>query len=159
MGRHSLICVEIGCAQATGGKGFILCLCGAIPAPLLCGNLPCHCPSNRAEHLLIHRIQSHTNPRRRKGFLKQAGQKSFKEELPKQRKGPKRAVKCRLKVQTHIWDARCREFESPHSDQLRLLKKMQPLKPLLRQGFQPFQRTKSSTRRDGDAKGHFRDVG
>ena len=47
--------------------------------------------------------------------------------------------------------ARCREFESPHLDQLRLLKKMQPLKPLLRQGFQPFQRTKSSTRRDGDA--------
>ena len=33
------------------------------------------------------------------------------------------------------------------------------MKPLLRQGFQPFQRTKSSTRRDGDAKGHFRDVG
>ena len=59
---------------------------------------------------------------------------------------------------THL-GARCREFESPHSDQLRLLKKMQPLKPLLRQGFQPFQRTKSSTRRDGDAKGHFRDVG
>ena len=55
--------------------------------------------------------------------------------------------------------ARCREFESPHSDQLRLLKKMQPLKPLLRQGFQPFQREKSSTSRDGDAKGHFRDVG
>ena len=47
--------------------------------------------------------------------------------------------------------ARCREFESPHSDQLRLLKKMQPLKPLLRQGFQPFQREKSSTSRDGDA--------
>ncbi|MBM6663704.1 hypothetical protein [Flavonifractor plautii] len=62
-----------------------------------------------------------------------------------------------------IWFKRlgagCREFESPLSDQLRLLKKMQPLKPLLRQGFQPFQRTKSSTRRDGDAKGHFRDVG
>ena len=94
----------MGCAQTTGGKGFILCLCGAIPAPLLCGNLLCHCPSNWAEHLLIHRIQSHTNPKRRKGFLKQAGQKSFKEELPKQRKGPKRAVKCRLKVQTHIWD-------------------------------------------------------
>ncbi|OUO30472.1 hypothetical protein B5F88_18520 [Flavonifractor sp. An306] len=28
---------------------------------------------------------------------------------------------------------------------------MQPLKPLLRQGFQPFQREKSSTSRDGDA--------
>ena len=54
---------------------------------------------------------------------------------------------------------RGRGFKSRHSDQLRLLKKMQPLKPLLRQGFQPFQRTKSSTRRDGDAKGHFRDVG
>ena len=36
--------------------------------------------------------------------MKQAGQKSAKEELPKQRKGPKRAVECRLKVQTHIWE-------------------------------------------------------
>ena len=72
--------------------------------PLLCGNLLCHCPSNWAEHLLIHRIQSHTNPKRRKGFLKQAGQKSSKEELPEQRKGPKRAVECRLKVPTHIWE-------------------------------------------------------
>ena len=53
---------------------------------------------------------------------------------------------------------RGRGFKSRHSDQLRLLKKMQPLKPLLRQGFQPFQREKSSTSRDGDAKGHFRDV-
>ena len=65
---------------------------------------------------------------------------------------------CKKSFGTYL-GARCREFESPHSDQLRLLKKMQPLKPLLRQGFQPFQRTKSSTRRDGDAKGHFRDVG
>ena len=61
-------------------------------------------PSNRAGHLLIHRIQSHTNPKRRKGFLKQAGQKSVKEELPKQRKGPKRTEECRLKVPTHIWE-------------------------------------------------------
>lgn len=94
----------MGCAQATGGKGFILCLCGAISAPLCRGDWPVISPSTRAEHLLIHRIQSHTNPKRRKGFLKQAGQKSSEEELPKQRKGPKRAVKCRLKVQTHIWD-------------------------------------------------------
>ena len=36
--------------------------------------------------------------------MKQAGQKSVKEELPKQRKGPKRAEKCRLKVPTHIWE-------------------------------------------------------
>ena len=50
-------------------------------------------------------------------------------------------------------------FDSHYPYQLRLLKKMQPLKPLLRQGFQPFQREKSSTSRDGDAKGHFRDVG
>ena len=68
------------------------------------GDPACHRPSNRSEHLLIHRIQSHTNPKRRKGFLKQAGQKSSKEGLPKQRKGPKRAVECRLKVPTHIWD-------------------------------------------------------
>ena len=106
----------MGCAQATGGKGFILCLCGAIPAPLLCGNLLCHCPSNWTEHLLIHRIQSHTNPKRRKGFLKQAGHKSSEEELPKQRKGPKRAVKCRLKVQTHIWDFCAREANTFRKD-------------------------------------------
>ena len=36
--------------------------------------------------------------------MKHAGQKSIKEELPEQRKGPKRAVECRLKVATHIWD-------------------------------------------------------
>ena len=60
--------------------------------------------SPRTEHLFIHRIQSHTNPKRRKGFLKQAGQKSVKEELPKQRKGPKRTEECRLKVPTHIWE-------------------------------------------------------
>ena len=72
-------------------------------------------PLNRAEHLLIHRIQSHTNPKRRKGFLKQAGQKSVKEELPKQRKGPKRTEECRLKVQTHIWEDR-RPIHSPKSE-------------------------------------------
>ncbi len=36
--------------------------------------------------------------------MKQAGQKSVKEDLPEQRKAPKRAVECQLKVQTHIWD-------------------------------------------------------
>ena len=36
--------------------------------------------------------------------MKHAGQKSVKEELPEQRKGPKRAVECWLKVQTHVWD-------------------------------------------------------
>ena len=36
--------------------------------------------------------------------MKQAEQKSVKEELPKQRKGPKRAVEYQLKVQTHIWE-------------------------------------------------------
>lgn len=37
-----------------------------------------------------------------KVFLKQAGQKSVKEELPKQGKGPNRAAEYRLKVPTHI---------------------------------------------------------
>ena len=72
--------------------------------PPLCGNLPCHCPSSRTEHLLIHRIQSHTHPKRRKFCLKHAGRKSVKEELPERRKGPKRAIECRLKVPTHVWD-------------------------------------------------------
>ena len=48
------------------------------------------------------------------------------------------------------WSDPC-GFDPHYPYQLRLLKKMQPLKPLLRQGFKPFQRTKSSTRRDGDA--------
>lgn len=61
-------------------------------------------PLNRTESLLIYRIQSHIHPKRRKFYLKHAGQKSVKEELPKQRKGPKRAVEYRLKVQTHVWD-------------------------------------------------------
>lgn len=99
-----MICEEMGCAQTAGGTGFILCLCGAVSAPLCRGDWPVISPSTRAEHLLIHRIQSHTNPKRRKGFLKQAGQKSVKEELPKHRKGPKRTEECRLKVKTHIWD-------------------------------------------------------
>ena len=36
--------------------------------------------------------------------MKHAGQKSVKEELPERRKGPKRAIECRLKVPTHIWE-------------------------------------------------------
>ena len=46
----------------------------------------------------------HKSQKDERGFLKQAGQKSSKEELPKQRKGPKRAVEYRLKVTTHIWE-------------------------------------------------------
>ena len=71
----------------------------------------------------------------------------------------KQGRKAPLESMDVLLGAGCRGFKSRHSDQLRLLKKMQPLKPLLRQGFQPFQREKSSTSRDGDAKGHFRDVG
>ena len=62
------------------------------------------CPSPRTELLLIYRIQSHTHPKRRKFCLKHAGRKSVKEELPERRKGPKRAIECRLKVPTHVWD-------------------------------------------------------
>lgn len=84
--------------------GLFLCLCGAFAAPLRRGDWPVIASSNRTEHLLIYRIQSHTNPKRRKFCLKHAGQKSVKEELPEQRKAPKRAVECQLKIQTHIWD-------------------------------------------------------
>ena len=69
-----------------------------------CVDMARHCRPNWTEHLLIYRIQSHTNPKRRDFSLKQPGQKSVKEELPEQRKGPKRAVNGSLKVQTHVWD-------------------------------------------------------
>ena len=109
-------------------KSFILCLCGAIPAPLLWGDWSVISPSNRAEHLLIHRIQSHTNPKRRKVFLKQAGQKSVKEELPEQRKGPKRAIEFRLKVQTHIWVQETGRSSRPTRTKI-------PLKSWISEGF------------------------
>ena len=66
--------------------------------------LACHHPSNRAEHLLIYRIQSHTNPKRRKSFLKQAGQKSSKEELPEHWEALNRAQKSYLKGRTYFWE-------------------------------------------------------
>ena len=70
----------------------------------LCIGLALYRRSSRTEHLLIYRIQSHTNPKRRKIFLKQAGQKSVKDKLPEQRKASKRAAECCLKVLTHIWE-------------------------------------------------------
>ena len=60
--------------------------------------------SPRTALLLIYRIQSHTHPKRRKFCLKHAGQKSVKDKLPEQRKGPKRVAECRLKVPTHVWE-------------------------------------------------------
>ena len=86
------------------------CLCGAFPAPSLLrsGPLSPLTPDGtsfpRTALLLIYRIQSHTHPKRRKFCLKHAGQKSVKKELPERRKGPKRAVECWLKVQTHVWE-------------------------------------------------------
>ena len=91
------------CRLEAQAKAAILCLCGAFPAPLLWWSGPLSLPP-RTTLLLIYRIQSHTHPKRRKFCLKHAGRKSVKEELPERRKGPKRAVKCRLKVQTHIWE-------------------------------------------------------
>ena len=84
--------------------GLILCLCGAVSTPLLCADPARYLPSARTELLLIYRTPSHTNPKRRDFSLKHTGQKSVKDKLPKQRKGPKRAVECWLKVATHIWE-------------------------------------------------------
>ena len=72
-------------------------------------------PLNRAEHLLIHRIQSHTNPKRRKVFLKQAGQKSVKEELLEQR--AKEGGRVSAEGSDTRLGPRCRRFESCHLDQ------------------------------------------
>ena len=70
----------------------------------LCGDPALYRRSSRTALLLIYRIQSHTHPKRRKFCLKHAGRKSVKEELPERRKGPKRALECRLKVPTHVWE-------------------------------------------------------
>ena len=60
--------------------------------------------------------------------MKQAGQKSVKEELAEQWKGSKRAVECRLKVPTHIWDQ-----ETVRSS--RTTRTKIPLKSLISEGF------------------------
>ena len=91
------------CRLEAKAKAAILCLCGAFPAPLLWWSGPLS-PPPRTTLLLIYRIQSHTHPKRRKFCLKHAGRKSVKEELPERRKGPKRAIECRLKVPTHVWE-------------------------------------------------------
>ena len=91
------------CRLEAQAKAAILCLCGAFPAPLLWWSGPLSLPP-RTTLLLIYRIQSHTHPKRRKFCLKHAGRKSVKEELPERRKGPKRAIECRLKVPTHVWE-------------------------------------------------------
>ncbi len=82
---------------------FFLCLCGAVFAALW-GENCFFLPLNRTELLLIYRMQSHTNPKRRKLQPKQAGQKSFKEEPTERWKAPKRAQEFCLKVQTRFWD-------------------------------------------------------
>ena len=89
--------------QANCRKGLFFVYAAHFLRPL-CGGLALYHRSPRTEHLLIYRIQSHTYPKRRKFCLKHAGQKSVKDKLPEQRKGPKRAVECRLKVQTHVWE-------------------------------------------------------
>lgn len=75
---------------AAGESGYSLFMRRISCAPL-CGGPAYYRHSPRTELLLIYRIQSHTHPKRRKFCLKHAGQKSSKEELAKQRKGPKRA--------------------------------------------------------------------
>ena len=81
----------------------------------LCGGPALYRHSPRTELLLIHRIQSHTHPKRRKFCLKHAGQKSIKEELPEQAKEDGRVPP--EGSDTHL-GAGGREFESHHSDHL-----------------------------------------
>ena len=82
---------------------------------------PTRClPSNRAELLLIYRIPSHTNPKRRDFFLKHAGQKSTKEEGAGEQKGPKRTEEGRLKASTHVWehDVGCSSHLTPTKNRM-----------------------------------------
>ena len=72
--------------------------------------------------------------------MKHAGQKSVKDKLPEQRKGPKRAVECWLKVQTHVWEqphegsnpSRCATSEEAAHCLLRLILINQSAHMLLR---------------------------
>ena len=148
----------MGCAQATGGKGFILCLCGAFSAPSLRRSGPLLPLTLDGTSFNIQNPIPHPS-QKEKVLLETSRAKECQRGIAGAAERAKEGDRVPSESSDTRLGARCREFESPHSGQLRLLKKMQPLKPLLRQGFQPFQRTKSSTRRDGDAKGHFRDVG
>ena len=95
----------VGKWQTQGGRTPALFFVYAAKFLHLCSVKPARgFPLARTEVLLIYRIGSHTNPKRRDFSLKQPGQKNVKDKLPEQRKGPKRAVECQLKIQTHIWE-------------------------------------------------------
>ena len=76
------------------------CLCGAIYELISVARTTRDRGKIWSEALLIYRIQSHTNPKRRKQRLKRTAQKSSKEEPQECRKAPKRAQEACLKVQT-----------------------------------------------------------
>ena len=86
--------------QETGmpRRGLFPCLCGAVSELLSAAKNARHQSQSRSEALLIYRISSHTNPKRRKRCLKQTGRKSSKEEPQECRKAPKRAQQGFLKV-------------------------------------------------------------
>ena len=83
--------------------GLLHCLCGAI-FELLSGAKNRCWRQLRSEYLLIYRLQSHNNPKRRKYSLKGTGQQSFKEQLPDQRKASKRMQDVQLNIPTYVWD-------------------------------------------------------
>ena len=58
----------------------------------------------RSEYLLIYRLQSHNNPKRRKEYLKGTGQQSFKEQVQDQRKASKSAKNVFLNIRTYFWE-------------------------------------------------------
>ena len=90
---------EKGCAS----PGLILCLCGAFPAsPLWRFSLSFLFTPDGTSFNIQNPIPHPSQ--KEKVLLETRREKSVKDKLPEQRKGPKRAVECWLKVQTHVWD-------------------------------------------------------
>ena len=110
----------VGKWQTQGGRIPALFFVYAAQFLHLCSLKPARClPSNRTELLLIYRIGSHTNPKRRDFSLKQTGQTSAREDGAGERKGPKRAAECWLKASTRIWehDVGCSSHLTPSREQ------------------------------------------
>ena len=87
----------------------------------------------RSEYLLIYRLQSHNNPKRRKEYLKGTGQQSFKEQVQDQRKASKSAKNVFLNIRTYFW-----EQDAGGSNPSTRTSEKQPLMaqiPALRRGF------------------------
>ena len=99
-------------------RGLFLCLCGAFPAPLLClllslkpGGI-----SFNIQNPIPHKSQ------KTKGFLETSRAKECQRGIAGAEESAKEGGRVPAEgIDTHL-GARCREFESPHSDQTMIIR-------------------------------------